>query len=279
MAIASQTAASLYAEMWMKLLLLVLTGLFCFAGYKLLRGFSALCGAISGIMLGVGITSLFHTALTNLTGMLITMAVIVLVSLVLGILLFVYYDLGVFLAAAVAGSAVMYVPALLAARYEGLLFWVVIVIGAVSFGIAGLAFLRPAGILITGSMGIAFGVIAAQMMGVQSVPAMLGIGAGIALVGCIIQFASNRGNARPFGRNWKNIVELALEDEDDDFSRYDEDDYEDDGHTAAFETVRTEPLRAENDVPQGTDDIDSISSAVAAEIESKQGVEDPDHPV
>ena len=283
MAIASQTAASLYAEVWVKILLLVLAGLFCFAGYKLLRGFSALCGVISGIMLGVGITSLFHTSLSNLSGMIMTMAVIVLVSLVLGVLLFVYYDLGVFLTTAMVGAAVMYVPALLAARYSVMLFWIVVVFGAVSFGIAGLAFLRPAGILVTGSLGIAFGVIAAQMMGVQNVGLMAAIGVGIAVVGCVVQFVMNRGNARPFGKKWKNIVELALDD-DDAFSQYDDDAYDEEDSvryydrkedTSEYETIHTETLRAQRNAMQGADEIDSISSAVAAEIESKQGVEDP----
>ena len=162
--IAAQTAASIFAGVPEKIILLAVFLLICFAGYKLLRWTSALLGVVLGITVSACIIGLFGSSM-NLAAAVIIMIVLGVAG---GLLFFRYRSAGVFVLSAIYGALIVYIPALFAGPFTPA-FWLIVAAGAVIFGITGVLFERPAAILGTSLFGFgAAGVLIALTKGVQS---------------------------------------------------------------------------------------------------------------
>lgn len=162
--IAAQTAASIFAGLPEKIILLAVFLLICFAGYKLLRWTSALLGVVLGITISACIIGLFGSSMN--------MAAAVIIMIVLGVagglLFFRHRSAGVFVLSAMYGALIVYIPALFVGPFTPA-FWLIVAAGAVIFGITGILFERPAAILGTSLFGFgAAGVLIALTKGVQS---------------------------------------------------------------------------------------------------------------
>lgn len=99
--IALQTAASLYEGMPAKLLLVVVLGVLCFAGYRLLHWASALYGALAGVCLGVGLTGVLGSLNVTNGGLALSSAAMLVLGIVLGVIAYRVTHVGVFLACGV----------------------------------------------------------------------------------------------------------------------------------------------------------------------------------
>ena len=145
--IAGETALSMYSAMPVKIALLVVALLFCFAGFKLLRGVTALLGVVLGVACGTCVPGLFQSSMTPFMEMILTILGMVVLGIVCGMICFKFYQLGVFLMFAVVGIGVVYVPALFVAERSMAAFWVILAVGALLFGVTSVLFLRPVSIL------------------------------------------------------------------------------------------------------------------------------------
>ena len=150
--IAGKTALSMYSAMPVKIALLVVALLFCFAGFKLLRGVTALLGVVLGVACGTCIPSLFSSSMTPFMEMVLIILAMVVLGIVCGIICFKFYQLGVFLVFAVVGVSVVYIPALFVAEHSMAAFWVILAVGALQFGATSVLFLRPVSIFVTDSL-------------------------------------------------------------------------------------------------------------------------------
>lgn len=190
--IAGHTAASLYAVMPVKLVVLLICLVFCFAGYKLLRIASALSGVILGVGLGIGITGLFDASMNELVRLVFTVLVTVIPSVALGAIFFRLRSMGLFALCACTGVMVVYVPSLFAAQLSQGAFWMILAAGAVLFGVTGLLFFRPAGILVTGLYGFGAAFVLLDFLAVPQGAVSFWIGLVLTAVGCGVQAMKNR---------------------------------------------------------------------------------------
>ncbi len=185
--IALQTAASLYEGMPAKLLLVVVLGVLCFAGYRLLHWASALYGALAGVCLGVGLTGVFGSLNVTNGGLALSSAAMLVLGIVLGVIAYRVTHVGVFLACGVIGALVGYVPGAFAGEaFQGGLALVLLVC-FVLFGVTGILFHELAYVIVTGLSGIPAGIILAQMVGIASVPVQLLLGIVLTIAGLAIQ--------------------------------------------------------------------------------------------
>lgn len=153
--IVGQTALSVYSAMPIKIVLLVAALLFCFAGFKLLRGVTALLGVVLGVACGTCIPDLFSSSMTPFMEMIVTILGMVILGIICGVICFKFYQLGIFLVFAVVGICVVYVPALFIAERTMAAFWIILAVGALLFGTTGVLFLRPVSIFVTSCFGFA----------------------------------------------------------------------------------------------------------------------------
>ncbi|MGM9631263.1 TM7S3/TM198-like domain-containing protein [Butyricicoccus sp.] len=259
--IAGQTLAALYAAIPVKIVLLLLSLLFCFAGYRLLRAVSALNGVALGVALGICVTSLFSASMNDALGMILTVLAMVVLGIVLGIVFFCWYPLGVFTACACVGAAVVYLPGLFIAQHAQAVFWLLLAGGAILFGVTGVLFLRPAGILATGLFGFSAAFVLTDMLFGRQGLSTLVIGLVLTIAGCAVQALTNRSaDALPLGEgNRRRTVAAEKKLSGDAHLREpapEEDEVSDDTHELDLsELPQEEP-----------DEIDSISKTVAAHI-------------
>ena len=253
MEVAMETAMSLYDVIPIKIILLVFAVLFCFVGYKVLRTFGAVCGLLLGAMVGVEITSFVRAPLSDIQSMILTVAVIVGLAIVCGLLFFIFYQCNIFVLSAAIGIAVVYLPALLGEKFFAIDIWIPLVIGALLFGATGLAFLRPTGILLTSLWGFVAAFVMTDVVNAVGWNTIV-LGAVFTIIGCMVQFFTNPEDTLPW--SWKK------------------NDCEPDGKQQEQEMCSTEDdvtdetcLIDLSELPQEeSDDIDSISDIVAAQI-------------
>ncbi|WP_394272312.1 DUF4203 domain-containing protein [Butyricicoccus sp.] len=259
--IAGQTLAALYAAIPVKIVLLLLSLLFCFAGYRVLRAVSAMNGVALGVVLGICVTSLFSASINDALGMILTVLAMVVLGIVLGIVFFCWYPLGVFTACACVGAAVVYLPGLFIAQHAQAVFWLVLAGGAILFGVTGVLFLHPAGILATGLFGFSAAFVLTDMLLGRQGLSTLVIGLVLTIAGCAVQALTNRSaDALPLGEgNRRRTVAAEKKHSGDAHLREpvpEEDEVSDDTHELDIsELPQEEP-----------DEIDSISKTVAAHI-------------
>lgn len=271
--IAGETALSMYSAMPVKIALLVVALLFCFAGFKLLRGVTALLGVVLGVACGTCVPGLFQSSMTPFMEMILTILGMVVLGIVCGMICFKFYQLGVFLVFAVVGIAVVYVPALFVAERSMAAFWVILAVGALLFGATGVLFLRPVSIFITSCFGFAAAFpimdLLQQQIGEQPLWMTIAVGAVLSVLGFVVQLLTNRqAEAHPFG----------IEDVDDE-----DDDEIEEAVPVAAQTGEQDGVSDSTQVldmselPQEEpDEIDTISDAIAARI----GLAEPEtHPL
>ena len=81
MAIPSRfTKVKIAAGYTLLLVVLLLSLLFCFAGYRVLRAVSAMNGVALGVVLGICVTSLFSASINDALGMILTVPLVALLS-------------------------------------------------------------------------------------------------------------------------------------------------------------------------------------------------------
>ena len=259
--IVGQTALSVYSAMPIKIVLLVAALLFCFAGFKLLRGVTALLGVVLGVACGTCIPDLFSSSMTPFMEMIVTILGMVILGIICGVICFKFYQLGIFLVFAVVGICVVYVPALFIAERTMAAFWIILAVGALLFGTTGVLFLRPVSIFVTSCFGFAAAFpmmdLLQSQVGEQPMWVSIVLGAVLSVFGFAVQLLTNRkAAAHPFGRE------------------------DDDGEADEAEVVSMMPQPDEiDDVSDSTqvldmrelpqeepDEIDSISDLIAARI-------------
>lgn len=234
--IALQTAASLYEGMLAKLLLLLVMGVLCFAGYRLLHWASALYGALAGVCLGVGLTGVLGSLGVTNGGLALSSAAMLVLGIVLGAVAYRVTHLGIFLACGTIGALVGYVPGAFVGEIFKGGFVLVLLVCFVLFGVTGVLFHAPAYVIATGLSGIPAGVVLAQLLGVASVPVQLLIGVVATIAGLAIQIILPRR-----AENKQKRAEEAMQD--------------------------TDPHLPIQQEPEEPDTIDTISDTVAEHID------------
>lgn len=266
--IAGETASSLYAAVPMKVILLVISLVFCFAGYRLLRWVSAMYGVVIGVALGACVTSLFSASAPQAVNLVLTVLAMVLLGLLFAGICFRFAQAGVFLLCACIGAAVGYVPAMFVMQHSAGAFWGILAVCAVLFGVTGVLFLRTVGIVSTSFFGFGAAFPLLALCGVQQIWLAVAVGLGLTAAGCVVQTMLNRdGAARPFAFRKKPdaadcdpLAEERIPDETDAHLR-----------AAAPEEDMTDDCTQVLDVrdvleQQEPDEIDSISNRVAEHI-------------
>ncbi len=185
--IALQTAASLYEGMPAKLLLVVVLGILCFAGYRLLHWASALYGALAGVCLGIGLTGVLGSLNVTNGGLALSSAAMLVLGIVLGVIAYRVTHIGVFLACGVIGALVGYVPGAFAGEAFQNGFALVLLVCFVLFGVTGMLFREQAYMIVTGLSGVPAGIILLQMVGSASVPVQLLLGIVLTIAGLAVQ--------------------------------------------------------------------------------------------
>lgn len=185
--IALQTAASLYEGMPAKLLLVVVLGILCFAGYRLLHWASALYGALAGVCLGIGLTGVLGSLNVTNGGLALSSAAMLVLGIVLGVIAYRVTHIGVFLACGVIGALVGYVPGAFAGEAFQNGFALVLLVCFVLFGVTGMLFREQAYMIVTGLSGVPAGIILVQMVGIASVPVQLLLGIVLTIAGLAVQ--------------------------------------------------------------------------------------------
>ena len=231
--IALQTFASLYAGASVKVLVLVLALLLCFAGCRLMRWSSALYGVIAGVAVSTCVTSLIPFGQSQVNSLILSILAMVIGGIVLGVLAFRFRYLGIFLICGFLGVMVAYIPATFVQEVSSMGFWCVLLGCGVLFGITGVLFLKPACLLATGLSGIPAGLALTGLMGVSMGVGIL-LGCVLTIAGCLVQLY--------LLRRMEDAAELALQ------------------HTDPNLPVVMEESGEEQD------DIDKISSRVAEHI-------------
>lgn len=184
----------------------------CILGYRLLRFWMMLCGFVIGAGIGFGIA--YSGGVTEKYMYAVFM---VGAGIILAVIAFVSYKIGIFILGAGIGIGLgIYVfhPT------TSLVFFFCLLLGA---GLGALAMKRAREVLIIGTSllgGVMAGVSAAKLGGLADIPYGLGLSAGFALLGMLIQFATNRRRV------------------DDDYDEYDDEKYDDSEESSDYVDFR-----------------------------------------
>ena len=188
--------------------------LFCFLGFRLTRVVSAVGGALLGGALCAFVASSYLPASIASIG---TVAAGVIGALLVAYLFYHISYAVVFVICAAAGGALGSVPAM-AVGSDSIVFYVILAVCALLFGIAGVLFFKPVMIILTGLCGI-FAVPQMFTLAGMQTSTIIKLLAGIALsvVGMAVQFLTTRGRTKPgFGKiksqNAKDEAEGVPED-------------------------------------------------------------------
>ena len=172
--------------------------LFCFLGFRLTRVVSAVGGALLGGALCAFVASSYLPASIASIG---TVAAGVIGALLVAYLFYHISYAVVFVICAAAGGALGSVPAM-AVGSDSIVFYVILAVCALLFGIAGVLFFKPVMIILTGLCGI-FAVPQMFTLAGMQTSTIIKLLAGIALsvVGMAVQFLTTRGRTKPgFGK-------------------------------------------------------------------------------
>ena len=164
--------------------LLVFGAINCILGYRLLRFWMMLCGFIIGAGIGFGVA--FSTGVTEKY---MYAAFMVGAGVLLAVIVFMSYKIGIFILGAGIGIGLgIYVfhPT------TSLVFFFCLLLG-VGLGVLAMKWVRE--VLIIGTSligGVMAGFSAAKLGGLSDIPYGAGLSLGFALLGMLIQFATNR---------------------------------------------------------------------------------------
>lgn len=275
--IVRNTASMMYAAMPVKIVLIIIGLLFCFAGFKLLRWIAALFGAAVGVLAAACATYMLGGSVSQIVYLLVTIAAMLVLGLLLGALCFRFYKLGVFLMCAAVGVAIGYVPSLFVQEYSMTIFFAVLAVYGILFGVTGLLFLKPAAIILTSCCGFVAAFPALAIVGGQPMWMSVAAGAILTIIGMIVQFATNRRVSALPQRKKKHRRKHGKRADtyEDDDEAYDadsyEDTYEDDDEIVPSAVGATEYLDStrvmDGDADTPVDDIDAISHSVAQRLD------------
>ena len=210
--------------------LLVLGAINCILGYRLLRFWMMLCGFIIGAGVGFGVA---YSG--GVTEKYMYAVIMVGIGVVLAVIAFVSYKIGIFILGAGIGIGLgiyIFHPT------SSLVFFFCLLLGA---GLGVLAMRQAREILIVGTSllgGAMAGVSAAKLGGLADFPYGLGMSAGFAILGMLIQFATNRR---------KRDEDDAAEDEDEFYEEAENSsDYVDPKEYIPQKRIKRRPVRQEN---------------------------------
>ena len=164
--------------------LLVFGVINCILGYRLLRFWMMLCGFIIGAGVGFGVAYS-----SGVTEKYMYAAIMVGIGILLAVIAFVSYKIGIFILGAGIGIGLgiyIFHPT------SSLVFFFCLLLGA---GLGVLAMRQAREVLIVGTSllgGAMAGVSTAKLGGLSDFPYGLGMSAGFAILGMLIQFATNR---------------------------------------------------------------------------------------
>ena len=210
--------------------LLVFGAINCILGYRLLRFWMMLCGFIIGAGVGFGVA---YSG--GVTEKYMYAVIMVGIGVVLAVIAFVSYKIGIFILGAGIGIGLgiyIFHPT------SSLVFFFCLLLGA---GLGVLAMRQAREILIVGTSllgGAMAGVSAAKLGGLADFPYGLGMSAGFAILGMLIQFATNRR---------KRDEDDAAEDEDEFYEEAENSsDYVDPKEYIPQKRIKRRPVRQEN---------------------------------
>ena len=210
--------------------LLVLGAINCILGYRLLRFWMMLCGFIIGAGVGFGVA---YSG--GVTEKYMYAVIMVGIGVVLAVIAFVSYKIGIFILGAGIGIGLgiyIFHPT------SSLVFFFCLLLGA---GLGVLAMRQAREVLIVGTSllgGAMAGVSAAKLGGLADFPYGLGMSAGFAILGMLIQFATNRR---------KRDEDDAAEDEDEFYEEAENSsDYVDPKEYIPQKRIKRRPVRQEN---------------------------------
>ena len=188
----------------------------CVLGYRLLRFWVMLFGFAGGAFAG-----LFAARSMGTEDKMVYLAAMVIGGIVLGIIAFLVYRFGIFVLGAGLG---MTLSVYILHPTTSAVFFLCILIG-VAIGALGVRFAREViivGISLLG--GIVAGYSLTKIGGLAEFPYALGLSAGFAVLGLIIQFATN--HKEDYEEDHEDLAENHAEDYEDDYDDIKEDEYE-----------------------------------------------------
>lgn len=157
----------------------------CFFGYKLQKVWITLAGFFIGLAAG------FTVSLASGLGAGPSLLIGAVLGIVLGLVAFKLYRVGIFLLSFSAANSMFY--ALIPLHWAGIAIGIA---GGILAGILAVKYLRPVIILTT---GIGYGLSAGQMIlslfGVESLAVILPVGGVLALAGVLVQFNTTKTSA------------------------------------------------------------------------------------
>ena len=151
----------------------------CFLGYKLVKVWITLGGALIGFLGGYYITSMYSK------NTLVAAVVAILAAIIMGMIAYNVYLIGVFLLCGIIGLCL---SSMLIQPNSSMMFFICVIIG-VAAGALGMKFVKPMVILSTsfqGGLAMATGIVALTKLNNDVFHA--GIGIAIGLFGCLLQF-------------------------------------------------------------------------------------------
>ncbi len=179
--------------------LLVVGLLCCFLGYRLARWVCGLIGAaIGGALCAFVAASYLPSALSDMGALLAG----VVGALLVGYLFFHLYHVMVFVVCASFGALLGSVPAIAVGLgpndSDSMMFFVILAACAVLFGVAGVLFLKPVMIILTGLGGFLAAPQILMLTGMTNSTTMqLLVGAVLSAAGIVVQFVTNRRRTSP----------------------------------------------------------------------------------
>ena len=210
--------------------LLVFGAINCILGYRLLRFWMMLCGFIIGAGVGFGVAYS-----SGVTEKYMYAVIMVGIGVVFAVIAFVSYKIGIFILGAGIGIGLgiyIFHPT------SSLVFFFCLLLGA---GLGVLAMRQAREVLIVGTSllgGAMAGVSAAKLGGLADFPYGLGMSAGFAILGMLIQFATNRR---------KRAEDDEAEDEDELYEEAENSsDYVDPKEYIPQKRIKRRPARQEN---------------------------------
>ena len=210
--------------------LLVFGAINCILGYRLLRFWMMLCGFIIGAGVGFGVAYS-----SGVTEKYMYAVIMVGIGVVFAVIAFVSYKIGIFILGAGIGIGLgiyIFHPT------SSLVFFFCLLLGA---GLGVLAMRQAREVLIVGTSllgGAMAGVSAAKLGGLADFPYGLGMSAGFAILGMLIQFATNRR---------KRAEDDETEDEDELYEEAENSsDYVDPKEYIPQKRIKRRPARQEN---------------------------------
>lgn len=170
---------------------IIVGALGCFLGYKLMRLWIVIGGALGGFVAG------YYIAMNYTDNALIGAVAGILSGIILAMIAYNVYLIGVFL---LCGTIGLILSSMVIQPTSSMMFFICVIIGVIT-AVLSVRFVRPMIILTTsfqGGLTMASGIVV--LCGLDNDLFMAGIGIAIAIFGCAVQFlvsARNKGDKSP----------------------------------------------------------------------------------